>query len=361
MNTTAITNALRTVNYPGFTRDIVSFGLIDGIDFTRGVARVRLRVKTGDPQVPAQLKAAVESKLATLPEIRSFEVTVQVTKPEPKGTIAAGSGASPVRQPIPGVQHVIAIASGKGGVGKSTFSTNLACAFEQILAARGKPQAAGILDCDLYGPSVPLMMGVTSQPELRNGKLTPVRSYGVNVMSIALLVDEDSPVVWRGPLITKAIRQFAEDVDWAGTEILVVDLPPGTGDTQLSMAQILPISGVVVVTTPQAAAHRVALRGARMFAKVDLPILGVVENMSYLPMPDGSQQYLFGQGGGAKVAESLDARFLGQVPIDIDLREGADRGVPIVVGQPQSATAEIFREIARSLLTLLERKTNLSA
>lgn len=345
-----VLKALRQVTYPGFTRDIVSFGIINGIELSGQHAVVNLKIRTADPAVPAKLKADVEAVLKGLPDLATADVRLAVTKPETAATKTPGQ-QSPARQPIPGVKHVIAIASGKGGVGKSTFSVNLACALERELRGKGH---VGLLDCDLYGPSVPLMMGVNQQPELRGEKLLPVVNFGVKIMSIGLLVDEDAPIVWRGPLITKAIRQFAEDVEWGETEVMVVDLPPGTGDTQLSMAQILPLDGVVVVTTPQRAAADVARRGARMFEKVEVPLLGVAENMAYFEAPDGSRQTLFGEGGGARTAQLLNTRFLGQVPLDTAIREGGDHGIPLMTAAGDSNAARAFSDIARNLMSLLK-------
>ena len=349
-----ILQALKDVTYPGYSRDIVSFGLVDGVQTDGATAKVRLRVKSADAQLPRKLKESVEARLAALPGLASAEVTVAVTKPAQS---AASSGGTTLdRESIPGVKYVVAIASGKGGVGKSTVTVNLACAMERLRANAGRPGAVGIMDCALYGPCVPMMMGVTDQPEIRGQKLLPVRNFNVPVMSIGLLVEEDSPVVWRGPLITKAIRQFAGDVEWGDLDVLFVDLPPGTGDTQLSMAQILPISGVIVVTTPQQAAVRVAIRGARMFEKVDIPLMGVVENMSHFHAGDGKTLTLFGEGGGAEAAKALGTAFLGQIPLEVGIQQGGDAGVPAVVGKAQSEASGVFTQLADTIWGLLERR-----
>jgi len=355
----SVQKALGQVRYPGYSRDIVSFGLVKGIEVTlEGKVSVGLAVTSADPEVPKKLYADIEAVLkslgATNPEIA---ITVTV----PKGTPpAAGAPAAPAKLPadagVGKVKHIIAVASGKGGVGKSTFAVNLACALARALADQGRPGKVGLMDCDIYGPSVPLMIGVNARPMLDGDTLIPLENFGVKVMSMGLLIDADAPVVWRGPMIMKTISQFATNVRWGELDVLLIDLPPGTGDAQLSIAQSMALSGAIIVTTPQTAAVSVALRGAAMFAKVGVPILGVAENMSFLEGADGSRQYLFGQGGGLKVATALQTILLGEVPLDQTIRQGGDHGIPVVISHPDSNPARVFRSVGLTVLQGLEQQ-----
>lgn len=349
MSLEKIKQALGTVKYPGFSRDIVSFGLVRSVEFEDGRARVSIAVSTTDAKVPPAIRDAVEQAVSALPEVEDVDVSIVVSSAKKAGGVQQDS--SP-QGGIPGVKRVIAVASGKGGVGKSTFAVNLACAFAKILAESGKK--VGIMDCDIYGPSVPLMLGLSGRPYVEGDSLIPMEGHNLQVMSMGFLVDEDTPVVWRGPMVMKTIQQFTQNVKWGELEILVVDLPPGTGDAQLSLVQTIPLSGAVLVTTPQPAATQVAKRGARMLEKTNVKLLGVVENMSYLEQADGSRLPIFGEGGGRKTADELKIPLLGQVPLDQAVREGGDAGRPIVVSDPDSPTARAFTAIARDLLTRLE-------
>jgi ATP-binding protein involved in chromosome partitioning len=347
----SIHEALKTVRYPGFSRDIVSFGLVQDIAVDTDRVVVRLAVTTADASVPLQLKEAVEGAIGAIAGVAT--VTCEVAVQTPKGA-AAHASEPPQPRALPGVKAVVAVASGKGGVGKSTVAVNLACALDRVLGERlGQHAGVGILDCDIHGPSVPHMLGLTGAPDFADERIIPPENFGIRVMSMALLIDEDAPVVWRGPMINNAITQFIRQVRWGDMEVLVVDLPPGTGDAQLTLVQTLPVNGVVIVTTPQAVATNVTTRGARMFAKVNVPILGVCENMSWLQAADGSRTHIFGAGGGLLAARALDSELLAQVPLDQDIREGGDRGIPIVVGFPDSPAGLAFRELAAHILRKL--------
>jgi ATP-binding protein involved in chromosome partitioning len=353
----SVQKALGQIRYPGYSRDIVSFGLVKGIEVTLdGKVSVGLAVTSADPEVPKKLYAEIDAALKAL-GARQPEIAITVTVP--KGAPAAAAPAAPTKLPadagVGQVKHIIAVASGKGGVGKSTFAVNLACALARDLAERGRPGRVGLMDCDIYGPSVPLMIGVNARPLLDGDTLIPLENFGVKVMSMGLLIDADAPVVWRGPMIMKTISQFATNVRWGELDVLLIDLPPGTGDAQLSIAQSMALSGAIIVTTPQTAAVSVALRGAAMFAKVGVPILGVAENMSFLEGADGSRQYLFGQGGGLKVATALDSILLGEVPLDPAIRQGGDHGIPVVISHPDGNPARVFRSIGLTVLNGLEK------
>lgn len=344
MSLEKINQALKSVKYPGFSRDIVSFGIVRSVDFQDGKASVSIAITTSDANIPPAIRDSVEETLKALPEVNEVDVSVVLSGGK-KPSQSAGEAPT---EGIPGVKHVIAVSSGKGGVGKSTFAVNLACAFQQLLAKEGKK--AGIMDCDIYGPSVPLMLGLSGRPFVEGDSLIPMEGHDLSVMSMGFLVDEDTPVVWRGPMVMKTIQQFSQNVKWGDLELLVVDLPPGTGDAQLSLVQTIPLSGAVLVTTPQPAATQVAKRGARMLEKTNVKILGVAENMSYLEGPDGTRQNIFGEGGGPQTATDLKTDFLGQIPLDQSIREGGDAGTPIVLSKPDSEAAKVFVSIAKILL-----------
>ena len=353
MTSDELKEQLKQVKYPGFSRDIVSFGLVRAAALVDGTARVSLALTTSDPKIPLHLKNEVDKCLRALPGVKDTVIDVAVSPV--KAPAAAGAGGGPGVQPgaPKGIKHSIAIASGKGGVGKSTFAVNLACALAQISTAAGRPGRIGLMDCDIYGPSVPLMMGLQGRPEVDGDSLVPMERHGVKVMSMGFLVDDNTPVVWRGPMIMKTIQQFVQNVKWGELDVLIVDLPPGTGDAQLSLVQTLPLDGAVIVTTPQPAATNVARKGGLMFQKVNVPLLGVAENMSWFTDAAGHKQDLFGSGGGILTAERLGTVLLGQVPLIPAIREGGDAGMPVVVSEPRSPAAEVFHQIAQTLLDRL--------
>lgn len=349
-DTENIQSALQGVKYPGFSRDIVSFGLVREIEQDNGKVQIGIEITTGDSSIPEKIAADIKSAVGALDGIDDVKVRMEISQPKGQPSPAGGAASEPsTSQAMQKVKYAIAVASGKGGVGKSTVAVNLACALQRLLEAEGKA-GVGIMDCDIYGPSVPLMLGAAGRPEIENEMIVPIENFGVRTMSMGFLVDEDTPVVWRGPMIMKTIQQFAQNVDWGELEILVVDLPPGTGDAQLSLVQTLPLEGAIVVTTPQPAAANVARRGARMFDKVSVPLLGVIENMSYLEAPDGTRQMLFGEGGGGETAKSLETELLGQLPIDPNIRIGCDKGIPIVVSDPESKASQEFTKIASKII-----------
>jgi ATP-binding protein involved in chromosome partitioning len=333
-----IKNALKAVKYPGYSRDIVSFGLVKEAALRERVATVVLQLTSANADAARQIKADCESVLGGLDGVKSAQVEVRMP--------GASEGPNPWsnQNQVPGIKRIIAVASGKGGVGKSTVSVNLACALSHL------GERIGLLDCDIYGPSIPLMMGVNQRPMVTaDEKLSPPENHGVKLMSMGFLLDGDQPVIWRGPMIVKTIQQFLMAVDWGELDYLLVDLPPGTGDAQLTLCQTVPLDGGVVVTTPQEASLGVVRKGISMFTKLSVPVLGIIENMSYFMTPAGERVEIFGYGGGREEAQRQQLDFLGEVPIFTEIRIGGDQGMPVVVSAPQAAPGQAFIKIAEKL------------
>ena len=327
-----VTDVLRTIKYPGFSRDIVSFGLVKGILLDGADVTVRLELATADANVPRQINMQATAALESLPGIGKVTLDFNIKQPEAGGAVAKSS--------IAGIKKIIAVASGKGGVGKSTVAANLAVA----LVAQGL--RVGLCDCDLYGPSMGLMFGSDEPPMATdNNEIIPIEAHGLKLMSMAFLLSHDSPVVVRGPLATRYVQQFLRQTAWGELDVLVLDLPPGTGDIQLTIVQTVALDGAIIVTTPQEVALIDARKAAGMFAKVNVRVLGIVENMSYFLCPsDGVRYDIFGNGGGEQEAARLKVPLLAQIPIDIPTREGGDSGRPVALGQ--SAVSAAFHDLA---------------
>jgi ATP-binding protein involved in chromosome partitioning len=327
--------AIATYHDPYLETDLVSAGCVRSAVLDDGVADVEITLGFPAAGHHPVLIAALQEALQALPQVR--EARVRVTTRVLAHAVQKGVDA------LKNVKNIVAVASGKGGVGKSTVAANLA------LALAGEGARVGMLDADIYGPSQPRMLGVSGQPDSRDGKsLEPMVSYGVQCMSIGFLVDEETPMIWRGPMVTQALEQLLKDTNWVNLDYLIIDLPPGTGDTQLTLSQRIPVSGAVVVTTPQDIALLDARKGLKMFEKVAVPVLGIVENMSiHVCSQCGHEEHVFGSGGGARMSQDYDVPLLGALPLDIHIREDADSGQPTVVKDPDGAVARRFCEIAR--------------
>ncbi|AZO20205.1 iron-sulfur cluster carrier protein ApbC [Mesorhizobium sp. M1E.F.Ca.ET.045.02.1.1] len=350
---------LKTVNGPDFTGNIVDLGLVSEIFIADSKVFFSITVPAARAQELEPLRAAAERTVKAIPGVANAVVALTAEKkgggmeapvpPRPaqrpapqRSAPQAPASHSHGKRGVPGIDAIIAVASGKGGVGKSTTAVNLALG----LAANGLK--VGVLDADIYGPSMPRLLNIHGRPQTVDGKiLRPMQNYGLKVMSMGFLVDEETPMIWRGPMVMSALTQMLREVEWGALDILVVDMPPGTGDAQLTMAQQVPLAGAVIVSTPQDLALIDARKGLNMFKKVDVPLLGIVENMSYFLAPDTGKRYdIFGHGGARREAERLGVTFLGEVPLEMGIRESSDAGAPVVVSKPDGAEAKIYRDIA---------------
>lgn len=333
-----VLQALSRVQEPELHRDLVTLNMIRDLEVNGD--RVTFTIVLTTPACPlrSQIEQEARRAVAALPGVK--EVQVKMTSDVPNDGRMRGLVSAPIR-------NAVAVGSGKGGVGKTTVAVNLAIALAQSGAR------VGLMDADIYGPNVPTMLGVHRLPPPTQNKLIPAEAYGVKMISMGLLVKPGQPLIWRGPMLNSAIRQFLSDVEWGELDYLVVDLPPGTGDAALSLAQSFPLSGAIIVTLPQQVSLEDARRGLEMFRTLEVPILGIIENMSYLEMPDGSRMDIFGSGGGESLAAQTGVPFLGKVPIDPRVREGSDKGQPVVVSHPDSPVAQALRNIAGQLAAQL--------
>ncbi|MCC6129076.1 MAG: Mrp/NBP35 family ATP-binding protein [Acidobacteria bacterium] len=332
--------ALKKVKYPGLSRDIVSFGFVQDLNVGGGNVSFRLSLTSGTPGVAEQLQAECEAALRALPGVSSVTIKVEVKGPQP-----VTAAAPPQKDLLNGTRFIVAVASGKGGVGKSTVAANLALSLTRL------GYRVGLMDSDIYGPSQQMMMGIQEKPFLNEDeKIMPIARFGVNVMSIGFLMDVDTPVIWRGPMVYKAVEQLLGDVAWGQQDFLIVDLPPGTGDAQLTLTQKVQLSGAVIVTTPQDVALIDARKGLAMFRQVNVPVLGIIENMSFYECPKcHHKEHIFKSGGGQKTADLLGVPFLGGIPIDPQVALSGDAGMPIVAANPSSVVTEAFMNLARGV------------
>jgi ATP-binding protein involved in chromosome partitioning len=366
----AVLDRLKTVNGPDFTGNIVDLGLVSDIFIADQKVFFSITVPAARAQEMEPLRAAAERVVKAIPGVAGAMVALTAEKkgggmeapvqPRPAPRPAAPTApARPAARPaphaphapashstgkrgVPGIASIIAVASGKGGVGKSTTAVNIA------LGLKANGLKVGVLDADIYGPSMPRLLGIRGKPQTVDGKvLKPMENYGLKVMSMGFLVDEETPMIWRGPMVMSALSQMLREVEWGELDVLVVDMPPGTGDAQLTMAQQVPLAGAIIVSTPQDLALIDARKGLNMFRKVDVPLLGIVENMSYFIAPDTGKRYdIFGHGGARREAERLGVTFLGEVPLEMQIRETSDSGQPVVVSNPGGAEAKTYQDIA---------------
>jgi ATP-binding protein involved in chromosome partitioning len=348
-----ILDALSTVPDPDRGGDIVSLGMVSGMAIRDGNVAFSIEVEPERGPRLEPLRKAAEKAVEALPDVLSV-TAVLTAQAAPRGRVAPQPAAAPSGRPaphaanrmqrgaVPGVGAIVAVASGKGGVGKSTVAANLA------LALKANGLRVGVLDADIYGPSMPRMLGISGRPSSPDGKrLTPMENYGLRCMSMGFLVPEDKPMIWRGPMVMSALQQMLREVNWGDLDIMVVDMPPGTGDAQLTMAQQVPLAGAVIVSTPQDIALLDARKGLNMFRQVEVPVLGIIENMSYFLCPHcGGRSEIFSHGGARLEAERLGTEFLGEVPLDLQIRETSDSGHPITVSDPGNPHALVFRAIA---------------
>ena len=347
-----VLEALKGVRFPGLSRDIVSFGFVKDLTVGGGNVAFRLEITTESPKAAEEIRRDATEKLRALPGVSAVTIRLDVKPPSAAAPRPAGQSTPAATTTIlPNVRFKVAVASGKGGVGKSTVAANLALALERV------GRRVGLMDSDIYGPSQQMMMGIDEKPYVNElNQIVPIERYGVKVISLGFLMDVDQPVIWRGPMVMKAVEQFLQDVAWGTLDVLVIDLPPGTGDAQLTLTQKIQLSGAVIVTTPQDVSLIDARKGLAMFQKVNVPVLGIVENMSYYVCPScGHRDEIFKHGGGERTARQLGVPFLGEIPLDPKVTQGGDAGRPIVAGEPKSSVTEAYMRIADTILGALER------
>ncbi|HEY0513968.1 MAG TPA: Mrp/NBP35 family ATP-binding protein [Thermoanaerobaculia bacterium] len=349
----AVWDALKGVKFPGMSRDIVSFGFVHQVEARAGSVVVDLQMSTHNPAAGEKVRDEVERTLRALPGVAAVRVNMNVVKPQGREE-AAQKAISQDSTLIPEVRHVVAVASGKGGVGKSTVAANLAVALAQL------GHTVGLLDSDIYGPSVPTMFGINEKPRLNGNRIIPFEKYGLRLMSLGFILETDTPVIWRGPMVMRAIEQMLGDVEWGALDYLVLDLPPGTGDAQLTVTQRIPLAGAVIVTTPQDVALIDARKGLAMFRKVNVPVIGIIENMSTFICPHcGHATDIFKRDGGKRTADLLGTAFLGSIPLDPQIVLGGDAGVPIAVADPQGPHGEAFRRVAQEVVAEVARQAEM--